>query len=337
MLGLFALWVTVLIPAYAAAQQQPAFSLAADKSAGSSSHEIRIDVKGESLRDMYAYEVKLTYDPAKLLFKSASSGAITGFSIKPQAEDGKVVFASTKTGQKPGESGNLILCSLVFEAIGTGKSEVKLTDVKLVDSALKALESKPSAKLSLELAASASVFKDIHGHWAEAAINRAAQSGFVKGYSDGTFRPEAKVTRAEFAVMLVRALKLPAAAGAEPPFSDSDSIPVWAQESIASAVQAGILEGYEDDTFRADRLITRSEVAVMIVRALGLEVQANARSGFADRLEIPAWAEPSVAAAAEAGIVKGRGGNRFAPDANTTRAEAVTLLLAAVDARSAEE
>ncbi|WP_162848530.1 S-layer homology domain-containing protein [Paenibacillus nanensis] len=334
MLGLFALWITVLLPAYAAAEQQQAFRLAADKNGSLSAHEIKIDVRGESLQDVYAYEVKLSYDPAKLRFKSASSGAVAGFSIKPQAEDGQVVFASTKTGQKKGESGSFILCSLVFEAVGTGNSEVKLTSVKLVDSALKALENKPSVKLGLELAGP--VFKDIQGHWAEAAVIRAAQSGFVKGYSDGTFRPEAQVTRAEFAVMLARALELPAAAESVSAFADSGSIPVWAQESIDAAVQAGVLKGYDDGTFQPERLITRSEVAVMVARALGLAAEANDQSSFADRLAIPAWAEPSVAAAVEAGIVKGRGGNRFAPDANTTRAEAVTLLLAAADSRNAK-
>ena len=63
-------------------------------------------------------------------------------------------------------------------------------------------------------------FSDIAGHWAEASIKQAAMAGFVKGYQDGTFKPGTKVTRAEFAVMLVNALKLNAEGSSELSFTD---------------------------------------------------------------------------------------------------------------------
>jgi hypothetical protein len=174
---------------------------------------------------------------------------------------------------------------------------------------------------------------DIGSHWAKSAIERAVALGFVNGYEDGTFRPDSTVKRSEFAVMISRALKLgtPAEQAAGKAFADADSIPGWAKPYVAQAARAGIVTGYDDNTFRADRQISRAEIAVMIVRAMGLNVDAEAAVTFADADQIPQWARGSVAAAAELGIIRGRGGNRFAANAPATRAESVTLILAMLD------
>ncbi|NIK78748.1 hypothetical protein FHS15_003894 [Paenibacillus castaneae] len=171
------------------------------------------------------------------------------------------------------------------------------------------------------------VLRDVSGHWAKASIEEAIKLGFITGYTDGTFRPNAQTTRSEFATMLSRALKLEGE-GEELTFADLDQIPAWARPYIARTTAAGILQGYEDHSFRSDRNITRAEMAVMIVRALGYKVDSNAQTTFADTDTIPAWAKPYVAAAYEAGLIKGRGNNLFAPNENATRAEAVTMILA---------
>ncbi len=167
-------------------------------------------------------------------------------------------------------------------------------------------------------------FSDISGHWAEADIKQAVSDGIVKGYTDGTFKPDATVTRAEFAVMLMNALK-PTGKGVE--LSFTDSIPVWAQTSIAQALEADIVRGYEDKTFRPSASISRSELVVMIARAGGVDRAATASTGFADDSEIPSWAKGAVAAVKELGIVSGRNGNLFAPNETATRAEAVTIIM----------
>ncbi|MEC0231197.1 S-layer homology domain-containing protein [Paenibacillus alba] len=167
---------------------------------------------------------------------------------------------------------------------------------------------------------------DISGHWAEANIKQAISRGIVSGYPDGTFKPGKTVTRAEFAVMLMNTLKLQGE-GAELTFTDSAQIGAWAKKAVAQAVQAGIINGYEDGSFRPDAVITRAEMAAMITAALGKSNQANAATGFADDKDIPAWAKASVAYVKQAGIVQGKGDNQFAPLDNATRAEAVTVLL----------
>ncbi|MGG1634445.1 cadherin-like beta sandwich domain-containing protein [Paenibacillus sp. NRS-1760] len=167
---------------------------------------------------------------------------------------------------------------------------------------------------------------DISRHWAEDNIKQAISNGIVTGYPDGTFRPNHTVTRGEFAVMLMNLLK-PQEAGAELSFTDTTKIPAWAQKAIAQAVQEGIINVYEDGTFRPNAEITRAEMAVILAKALGQSTEASAATSFADDNDIPAWARASVAYVKQAGIVKGKGNNEFAPQDHATRAEAVTVLL----------
>jgi hypothetical protein len=167
---------------------------------------------------------------------------------------------------------------------------------------------------------------DIAGHWGEVYILEAVEKKLVQGYPDGTFRPDQPITRAEFLVMLVKALGLKGGEAALP-FTDRDKIGPWAREAVAIAVQEGIVTGYADGTFRPDAYITRAEMAVMIARALGMAVGAEIRTAFADDQEIPAWAKGAVEALRQQGIIQGREGNRFSPRDTATRAEAAVILL----------
>ncbi|MNU54336.1 Endo-1,4-beta-xylanase A precursor [compost metagenome] len=176
-------------------------------------------------------------------------------------------------------------------------------------------DTKPMIKLS-----------DISGHWAEAYIKQAVDSGIVRGYQDGTFKPNQSVTRAEFAVMLMNTL-MPQGEGAPLTFTDAGKISAWAKKAVAQAVQAGIIGGYEDGSFRPDAEITRSEMAAMVAKALGQSATSASSTGFADDKNIPAWAKSAVAALKQLAIIEGKGLNEFAPAATTTRAEAVTVLL----------
>ncbi|WP_186331449.1 5'-nucleotidase C-terminal domain-containing protein [Paenibacillus xylanexedens] len=175
--------------------------------------------------------------------------------------------------------------------------------------------------------------KDIGSHWAGEAIKAAMIRGIVNGYQDGNFRPNMPATRAEFIVMLARAFELPAS-NKPLAFKDAASIPAWAQSFIAQAVDQGIISGYTDDTFRSTGKISRVEMTVMLVRALGLPLDSKSSLTFADATQVPAWAVPYIATAQEAGLVKGTGGNRFNPKAEATRAEVVTLILSAIEFKS---
>ncbi|MFT9849458.1 leucine-rich repeat protein [Aneurinibacillus sp. REN35] len=169
-------------------------------------------------------------------------------------------------------------------------------------------------------------FTDIIGHWGERSIIRAAAQKHVSGYPDGTFKPDNPISRAEFMVMLVGALKLEGS-GTSLTFKDQAKIGSWAKQAVALAVEAGIVSGYEDGSLRPDAPITRAETASMIARAQEISLDANARSGFTDDEDIPNWAKGAVEAMRKLGIVSGRGDNKFSPNDTTTRAEAVVMLL----------
>ncbi len=182
------------------------------------------------------------------------------------------------------------------------------------------LSSKPAASQDLP-------FSDIADHWAKANIIKAVELRIANGYPDFTFRPDGNVTRAEFAVLLMNGMK-PAAEGAKLAFEDQDKIGEWAVKAVSQAVQLGIVSGYPDGTFQPDSNITHAEMIAMVVRASGLPVDEKAQSGFADDTDIPAWAKGAAAAAKKSGIADFMRDNRFAADNKTTRAEAVTAILA---------
>ncbi|MFB9278444.1 NEAT domain-containing protein [Cohnella cellulosilytica] len=171
-----------------------------------------------------------------------------------------------------------------------------------------------------------SSFADIENHWAKAAIEQTVSLGIVKGIGDNTFNPNGKVTRAQLAVILTSALKLNSEAEALS-FADQAEIPGYAAAAIAQVQAAGLLVGYSDDTFRPNTPVNRAQLAVIIARIAHLELAEDAAPTFGDAQDIPAWAKSSVAAAVEAGLISGRGNNAFAPAADTTRAEAVSLVL----------
>ena len=108
-------------------------------------------------------------------------------------------------------------------------------------------------------------FSDVtSAHWAANYIGYMEQFGIVRGYSNGTFRPNAPITRAEFAAICCRFEQLTDGAAA---FTD---VPAshWAAKSIAYAATRGWVTGYADGTFKPGNNITRAEVAAVTCRLL---------------------------------------------------------------------
>ncbi|ULL16436.1 beta-xylosidase [Paenibacillus sp. H1-7] len=187
-----------------------------------------------------------------------------------------------------------------------------------VDQAVSLPAPKPTVNLS-----------DLAEHWAESDVKQAIDLGIVSGYPDGTFKPDRTVTRAEFATMLINALKPQENRLYSTPltFTDKEKIGAWALNSVAQAVQVGIISGYEDGSFRPDAEITRSEMVKMIANAMGQSGEKADTTGFADDTAIPDWARGAVATLCKRGIIEGKGGNQFAPGDQATRAEAIRVLL----------
>ncbi|GAA0846089.1 hypothetical protein GCM10008915_51720 [Bifidobacterium pullorum subsp. gallinarum] len=169
-------------------------------------------------------------------------------------------------------------------------------------------------------------FIDIQGHWAEPDIQKAFTLGIVKGDVSGTFRPHASVSRAEWAVMMGRLLKADLT-GSSISFTDGNSIPAWAHDGVHMAVTEGLMIGYADGTFRPGQPITRAEIAAVLGRVMNESSEMDGNTSYADDSGIPVWAKPYVQAAADYGLLQGRGASRFAPNEPMTRAEAAVLLV----------
>ncbi|NLN07930.1 MAG: S-layer homology domain-containing protein, partial [Firmicutes bacterium] len=163
---------------------------------------------------------------------------------------------------------------------------------------------------------------DIEGHWAEAAISRWASKKIVKGYLDGSFKPNAPIKRVEFAALINRIFGLTTLSSVE--FSDVKGNE-WFAPEIKKAVAAGYMNGYPEGTFRPDADISRQEAAVVLARILGLDY-TDESFNFSDFDSIPAWSRWAVAAVAQTGLITGYPDGSFKPAAGITRAETVTIL-----------
>lgn len=319
--------VALLFPQMALGKDEsPSFFLNMSKSKLQEGDTIEVEVQSHHLKDMYAFEINLDYDTSKLKFIGAAS-SIKGFSVKPIVKGKQLTFAHTKTGAVAGVSGDAVLCTLTFTAVAAGTAAIELKDVKLVNSKLDFVINHTNKKENVVITPK---LKDITGHWAEAYIQQALQLGFVNGYADNTFRPNRQITRAEFTAILVRALQLSEAGTEQLTFSDKDQIPAWAKTYISTALKAGIISGYPDNSFKADKDISRYEMTAMIVKALGLEISVEETPPFSDMNDMPDWAVPYVTAAFHNKLVQGKGNNRFEGKQYATRAEALKIIITAI-------
>ncbi|WP_285855316.1 InlB B-repeat-containing protein [Paenibacillus cellulositrophicus] len=176
----------------------------------------------------------------------------------------------------------------------------------------------------------AKTFADVEGHWSKQAVNDMASRMIVKGSDENHYNPDAVITPAELAAIVVRALGL-SDNGSGTTFSDVNSAD-WYAGAVAKAVEYGLIEGYDNRTFAPNRTITRQEALVIMSRAMnlaGLEsdgVDAESLlSSFADRTAVASWAKPAMAAAVKNGLVEGSAGG-LNPTGNLTRAETAAIV-----------
>ncbi len=165
-------------------------------------------------------------------------------------------------------------------------------------------------------------FSDLIGHWAATEINTLTDYGILNGYSDATFRPDQSVSRAEMAKILVLAFDLQSDTDVAFP----DTAGHWAQGYISTAAACGVTTG-ADGLYLPDDAITREQFVVMLTRAAGLTMPADAEAtAFQDADTISSWAKDATDIAAALGLVSGYSDHTFRPQQALTRAEACKLL-----------
>jgi S-layer homology domain len=186
----------------------------------------------------------------------------------------------------------------------------------------------------MALPASAARFTDIQTNWAQACIDNLSQRNVISGYPDGSFRPDAPVTRAEFAAMVGRAFPNASKDRSASQFSDV-STDSWAYQPIQTAARTGFLSGYPGNTFKPNQNIPRVQVLVALASGLDYNPTGSVSSvlanSFDDADQIPSYANSGVAAATEKRLVVNYPDVRqLSPNQLASRADVSAFLCQAV-------
>ncbi|MBS5799867.1 MAG: S-layer homology domain-containing protein [Clostridiales bacterium] len=164
---------------------------------------------------------------------------------------------------------------------------------------------------------------DYDNHWAKEAITKWSEKEVLEGYEDGTFKPNNKVTRGELAAIIVRVFGLTDTSAAEK-YTDVEATK-WYASDIAKVSSAGIMNDYEDGTFKPNQEATREEAAYAIAKAYKVAAKET-NVTFKDQAQISDWAEAEIASLVAGGYLNGNPDGTFRPTASLTRAEAVTMV-----------
>ena len=162
----------------------------------------------------------------------------------------------------------------------------------------------------------------IPGFW----LNTNDHYSYLIGYSDGTVRPNGKITRAEVATIFFRLLDDDTRAkywSSENNFSDV-SADKWYNNAVSTLSRMGVIGGYADGTFRPDAPISRAEFAKIAVSFT--QNNGSAVYNYFTDVKTTDWFAPYVTAAKDAGLIEGYSDGSFKPESKITRAEACAIV-----------
>ena len=161
---------------------------------------------------------------------------------------------------------------------------------------------------------------------AAACLNTQDHYSYLIGYSDGTVRPNGRITRAEVATIFFRLLTDDARQrnwSSENNFSDV-SADKWYNNAVSTLCHMGVLGGYSDGTFRPNAPITRAEFAKIAVSFA--QINGFSEYGYFTDVDSSDWYAPYVDAAKSVGLIEGYSDGSFKPENKITRAEACTIV-----------
>jgi parallel beta-helix repeat protein len=181
-------------------------------------------------------------------------------------------------------------------------------------------------------------FRDLDRHWAEVFIDRLVQQGAISGFPNGTFQPEASLTRAEYAALIATIFDLPRQLGRQSQFWDVPAT-FWAAKAIQKAAEMGFIAGMSDGSFRPQQNLTRVQAMVSLVSGLGLTGGSlDVLLMYRDRAQIPPYATAAIATATQKRLVVNYPDPQYLnPLRDITRAEITALLYQALVATADAE
>lgn len=177
-----------------------------------------------------------------------------------------------------------------------------------------------------------SSFSDTSAHWGNTAIDFAYSIGLISGYTDGTFKPDNSITRAEISVIftnLIKYLNKYQTTASSTVFPDVDTSSYYT-DAVKYLASQGIITGYEDGTFKPNNLITREEVVVLFNKLLQQGIIDNTKSSnvptYNDVNTVSWWAQEAFENVNQIGLFTGDNLGNFNPQNNITRAEVAQLI-----------
>ncbi|PLX32159.1 MAG: hypothetical protein C0604_05705 [Clostridiales bacterium] len=280
------------------------------------SQKEKLDSRGISVSDI-SEEVLLLKDwedPNDYLLLASSVGGRDKAAIRDLLESHGIVSSSTEQVASPEGGGGLIVMPASSETalVSTSSTAARFMDMEPIRQ---------------------SGFVDTEGHWAKGNIERLYSIGVINGRDEGSFDPDAQITKAEFVALIVRVLKLDTSES-ECPFGDVGDKD-WFVSDVSAAYFAGLVSGDGEGIFCPDKAITRQEMAVMTMNALRhinekgtatIDLSKGFTKTFVDIEKIAPWASEAMGRLNGLGLMMGDG-ESIRPAGTTTRAEAATVLL----------
>lgn len=188
---------------------------------------------------------------------------------------------------------------------------------------------------------------DIIGHWAEQYILRLYNEGAVSGYKDkngnynGLFGPDDPITRAELVKIVMVAFELPLAVeeSSEESMKFTDiAKDSWYEKYVIPATSTyGIVQGYNDNTFKPNNYVTRGEALKIILEAGGISNFGLLTPNFSDVDNVNDWFAKYTAYAKSSGLIAGYGDGTFRGNKNISRAEVCKIVIELIDSLAVSE
>ncbi|UKS28182.1 S-layer homology domain-containing protein [Paenibacillus sp. HWE-109] len=352
LLSVFSL--TTLV-AYAA----PAYTLSVSNNQPITGREVRVQVIGQGLSDVYATELQATFNTDHLRFISASSTRF-GYAVTPAVNGSQIVLAFTKVGPISGETGTVVLAEMVFEATALGSGTVELKKVETVDSAINVVDFDANAIASLRVVATSNdsgqgnpgqtssvstpepegvkVQKDTGGKVENngAAVNLPAGAVgsdiyvSIKKLSDTShLKPDPDLKLAGDVYEIIKDV-----AG---PFQKPVTITLPFNTSLLDDEHEVALYWYNEETAKWVKLddikidLVKGTVSGSVTHFTKFAVLASAKSAS---VKPPAltdikghWAEAGIQKLVKAGVIDGYQDGTFQPDSTVTRSEFVSMIV----------
>lgn len=203
-----------------------------------------------------------------------------------------------------------------------------------------------AAVLMASMSVSAVDFADVKGHWSESYVNAMVENGYIKGYEDGTFRPDQTISNTEALILLSRMLGVESSEYAQ---SAKNALSAYSsvlsrydtdyKNEVAYLLYRGVISTSDLDTYISDsnknNALLRYQCAILITKLLGAqeEVQGSVfiSSSYSDTAEIPSEARPYVEYVRDAKIMEGMGYDSygdpiFGPLHSVTRGQMAKML-----------